>query len=104
MDCPFRIRRSLVRMTPGVFIWGFPFEMEDAAEGVTFLLPTFSAVKFSNSDLDSPERLDTNEAPCISSPTHMSCAWLSTANIFFRPPASHGLTLLLAPDRNRRRR
>lgn len=76
-----------MRITPGVFKGCFPFEIEDAPEGIFFLLPAFSAVKFgkfSNSDRDGTETLDAIEPPCISSPSHMSCAWLSTANILGR--------------------
>lgn len=70
----------------------FPFEIEDAPERVTFFLPTFSAVKFSNSDRDGPDTLETTEPPCASSPTHMSYTRLSTAIVSGKatqkPPAS----------------
>ena len=70
-----------MRITPGVLIEAFPFEIEDASEVVILLFPMFSAAKFSNSDLDGPDPLETIEPPCASSPTHMSCVRLSTANI-----------------------
>lgn len=79
-DCPFRIKRSPVRITPGVLMGPFPLDIEDAPESGIFP-PTFSAVKFSKSHRDCPDTLETIEPPCTSSPTHMSCARLSTANI-----------------------
>lgn len=84
MDCPFRIKRSVVRITPGVLKGCLPFETEDAPEGIFLLLPAFSAVKFgkfSNSDRDGPETLDAIEPPAISSPSHMSGARLSGARL-----------------------
>ena len=62
-----------MRITPGTLTGGFPFEIDDAPEGVIFLLPTFCAVKFSSSDRDGPETLEAIEPPCTSSPTHISC-------------------------------
>lgn len=74
MDRLCRIIMSPVRITPSVLLEGFPFDVEDAPEGVTFLLPTCSDVKFSKSDRDGPETLEAIESPWVSSPTHMSCA------------------------------
>ena len=70
-----------MRITPGVLVGPFPFDIDDAPERVVFFLPTFSTVKFSSSDRDGPDALETTEPPCKSSPTHMSCARFSTASI-----------------------
>ena len=72
MDLPFLSKRSLVRITPGVLMGPFPFDIEEASERVVFFPPTFSTVKFSNSDLDGPDVLEITEPPCKSSPTHVS--------------------------------
>lgn len=61
-----------MRITPGVLMGAFPFETDDAPESMIFFLPRFSAVKFSNSDRDGPDKLETDEPPGTSSPTHMS--------------------------------
>lgn len=92
MDCALRIRRSPLRSTPGVLVKTFPFEIEDAPDSVIFLPPKFSGVKLSNSDRDGPDPLETTEPPCASSPTHISCARLSTANILVnQDPSQHSI-------------
>lgn len=73
MDGPFRSRRSLVRITPGVLMVPFPFDIiEDASERIVFFPATFSTVKFSSSDREGPDALETTEPPRRSSPIHGS--------------------------------
>lgn len=80
VGCPLRINAaSPVRSTPGVLIGPFPFVVEGAREGAFAV--TTSVAKFSKSDRDCPERLETTDPPCVSSPTHRSCTVLFTANI-----------------------
>ena len=78
--CPFRINSvSAARRTPGVLIGALPFGV-DENPGACFP-PTFSAAKFSNSERECPDTLESKEPPCMSSPTHKSCAVSFTENI-----------------------
>lgn len=61
-----------MRITPGVLMRPFPFDIEDASERVAFFPPTFSTVKFSNSEREGTDALETTEPPCKSSPSHGS--------------------------------
>lgn len=78
--CPFRINSvSPVRKTPGVLIGALPFGVDENPEAC--FPPTFSAAKFSNSERECPDVLESKEPPCVSSPTHKSCAVSFTENI-----------------------